>query len=485
MRCEPAKHAGVTLPELMIAVVTAGILATAAGKGIEYASKSNAASNLANQGVTVYDSLQSYVADHIDALSNGLPVAGVANPMAPTQAEMRALGFATFSTTSTAGPGITWNYSLALSPAGCAPSCNVLVYVGLSGAPRIKDNTVDMPLVAETASKTGRPAGFSTSGSPTVISGLGGAWTLPNPVGNQAGILSIYGSYGAGQFGNYVRMGDTRPVTLNNKLTVQGAQTVGGTLAVQGNTSLNSTLAVAGNTTVGGSTTVTGNGSFGGSVSSSGNISAGGQVSGQRVVASDFVQAGGTVIAGANVGAAGSVVSNVSAVNYNGSTYNISNDWGMLTYAGNAALPWMNAEPQNARASLHVNDIYIRSVGKWASQLSAVGMSRSGVNGVAFNSDGGYSWVTVTVSVKYGPADSTHTAWSQWYLYVNGAYVTNIYDEIWVGKFGSSGHYWAYQKFGVEQKQFNVWVPSGALVQVVLAGGDYFIQGDVRVDLTP
>lgn len=367
MRSLRKRQLGMTIPELLIAVITAGILAAAAGKGIEYATRSNSASNLATQGVTVYDSLQSYVATNIDALISSTPVTGVANPMAPTQAEMQALGYRTFSTTSTAGSGITWNYSLTLTPTGCAPkNCNILVYVGLSGAPRLKDNTVDLPLVAQAANETGRPAGFSTSGSPTVITGLGGAWTLPNPVGSQAGILCIYGSYGAGQFGNYVRMGDTRPVTLNNTLAVQGAQTVGGTLGVTGNTALGSALSVSGNTAVGGALAVAGNGS----------------VAGNQTV-------GGSVTSNGNVHAAVSVVSNANAVNYNGSTYNISDNWGMLTYAGNAGSPWMNAEPQSGRGSLHVNDIYIRSIGKWASQL---GNSKTLVG---YGSVAGQDWIYV------------------------------------------------------------------------------------------
>lgn len=44
-----------------------------------------------------------------------------------------------------------------------------------------------------------------------------------------------------------------------------------------------------------------------------------------------------------------------------------TDDWGSLLYGagGNA-----NASPQSAVGSIYANDIYIRSIGKWASQLN-------------------------------------------------------------------------------------------------------------------
>lgn len=47
---------------------------------------------------------------------------------------------------------------------------------------------------------------------------------------------------------------------------------------------------------------------------------------------------------------------------------NHTDDWGLVLRNGAAA---DNAAPQNGVGSAYVNDIYIRAVGKWASQLSS------------------------------------------------------------------------------------------------------------------
>jgi hypothetical protein len=223
-----------------------------------------------------------------------------------------------------------------------------------------------------------------------------------------------------------------------------------------------------------------------GSVSATGNIQAGSTVTGNAAVNS-----GGTMWAAGNIQSAagvygnllyssGDLQSNGNAINYTGRTYNVGDDWAYLSYTSG----WnTNAQPQAARGSAYLNDVYLRSIGKWASQLSATGQTRIGVNGLAFYSNGGYSWITVTTTNKYGPQDGTHTAWTNYYVYVNGNFVDNAYDEVWVGKYGSSGHYWAYQKYGVRQRQFNYYVPPGALVQVVLVSANLLIASDVRVDL--
>jgi hypothetical protein len=77
------------------------------------------------------------------------------------------------------------------------------------------------------------------------------------------------------------------------------------------------------------------------------------------------VHSSGNVDAANNVNAANQVVSQGYTVNYNGYMQNTSDTWAMLTTARDGG---MYGEPQSARASLHVNDIYLRSVGQWLSQ---------------------------------------------------------------------------------------------------------------------
>lgn len=112
-------------------------------------------------------------------------------------------------------------------------------------------------------------------------------------------------------------------------------------------------------------------------------------IAGQRLAAGDSIYsygkicsqnssgdcsgAGGTVINGGSISAAGTVtsgamVSNSNITNLAGSVYNASNTWAFLGYDGG----WgANASPQSGVGSAYVNDVYIRSIGKWASQNGA------------------------------------------------------------------------------------------------------------------
>lgn len=106
----------------------------------------------------------------------------------------------------------------------------------------------------------------------------------------------------------------------------------------------------------------TGNVTAGQAVLANGNItSAGGVISTPSTVQGGYIYSTGDVVA------AGNIVSQASAYNYNGSTFNVSNDWAFLGYSAG----WGgNAEPQSGRGSAYLNDVYLRSRGQWASQLN-------------------------------------------------------------------------------------------------------------------
>lgn len=106
----------------------------------------------------------------------------------------------------------------------------------------------------------------------------------------------------------------------------------------------------------------TGNIGAAGSVMSSGNVVAAGTVQGS------YVYSTGSVTAGYDLNSYNNVV------NQNGSVYNYSNTWSFLGYAPGGA---GNAEPTSGRGSAYLNDVYLRSVGKWLSQS---------MNGISFYS---------------------------------------------------------------------------------------------------
>lgn len=396
------RQTGVTLIEMAVVVTVAGVLAIAGLRSAEYLSRSNAAENIANQARIGYDVLNNYAAQNVDRLVNGQPVPGVAVALAPTPAELVALGYRNFSVGSTI-PGAQWTYSLARTPTGCTPNtCNITVYFGLTAPPRSRDNAPDIALIADAANRTSRPAGWSTNQAPGNIVGIGSQFNIANPQGPTPGILGLYGSYGAGQFGNYVRMGDTRAVSLNNTLGVGGAVTAGGNITtgatVQGGYVYSTGNVTAANavttpgTVQGGYVYSTGNVTAANAVTTPGTVQGGYVYSTGNVTAANAVTTPGTVQGGAvnstgNMNAAGNITANAVTANFlgsngdihssngnivtwNGAHYSFGNSWAYLAYAPG----WNgNVEPQNPRGSMYVNDIYIRSKGRWASQGSAGG----------------------------------------------------------------------------------------------------------------
>lgn len=212
-----------------------------------------------------------------------------------------------------------------------------------------------------------------------------------------------------------------------------------------------------------------------------GSIDAANTVTGLSVNALGNLAAGQGVFAAGNLTSTnGSVVTNQDAVNHNGSTYNLGESWAFAGFTGQGV---DNRELGAARGSALVNDVYLRAIDRWASQITS--MTRVGVNSVSLVANSNYTWLTLTVSAKYAPVDDTHTAFSAWSLFINGAFVTSVSDSVNVAKFGASGPYWAYESFGIEQKQFNIFIPKGALVQVISGGANLLISADLRVDLTP
>jgi hypothetical protein len=147
------------------------------------------------------------------------------------------------------------------------------------------------------------------------------------------------------------------------------------------------TVATTGNATIGGSATVTGNVTAGGDATVNGQLYANSWIrstaansgwyqqahnggwymadgSWVRSYADKGVYTGGEMQAG-TVRANSALYSNSQTFTY-GNTYNVSDSWGFLAY--NSA--WgANAQPQSAIGSIYVNDGYIRSAGKWLSQM--------------------------------------------------------------------------------------------------------------------
>jgi hypothetical protein len=100
---------------------------------------------------------------------------------------------------------------------------------------------------------------------------------------------------------------------------------------------------------------------------SQGVIAAGNITSLGGVITTPSTVQGGFLYSTGDVQATGSIQSFAHAINHNGTTFNMSEDWAFqgLTSAGGG-----NAEPQSGRGSAYLNDVFVRSRGQWVSQLN-------------------------------------------------------------------------------------------------------------------
>ena len=190
----------------------------------------------------------------------GTAIVGVANPYAPTIAELRNWGLPSNFSAVNAYGGTPNGYGVVISklPAACTPpNCDLSALVYLT-TPILNPMTgrMDGAALGRAVEALGADAGFSTQQNPGTITGVNGAWTAPNPLGNVAGILAMRSGYGSSGMAQFMRRDGTLPAT--------GAQDMGGqdvnnvnklsstTLANSGNASVGGALGVAGQTTTAG-----------------------------------------------------------------------------------------------------------------------------------------------------------------------------------------------------------------------------------------
>lgn len=146
--------------------------------------------------------------------------------------------------------------------------------------------------------------------------------------------------------------------------------------------------------------------------------------------------------AGAGLQIAGNVVidgsRNITAnnVNLSGNIQNAYDGWGMMLRNGAAQ---DNAQAQNSIGSAYVNDVYIRSIGKWASQLASSGTFSSSTDisitpYVGYQNLGVHKMCTLS-GVQNGWNSNVGNSWN---------YLTGSWNSNWA--WNASGHYPDYAK---------------------------------------
>jgi hypothetical protein len=365
---------------------------------------------VAQHAVEIQSGVNKYINDNRLALI-GTPtptIAGITNSLAPSIADLSSAGGGTlylppnFNVANVVG----MNYTIAITrlPAACAPgvSCSDVAAVIQSTAPLLDSSTGQAAAtrLGRIANNIGIDAAFSKEGSGTTLIGTNGPWTQTNPAGNTPGMLVMkagFGSMGYGNLDHLLPRDGSRPMVgaLNaNGNNINGVATLSGTNAVltgnvsAANANLSGSVSASGNVSASGET-YTG-GWFRSTGASTGwyhqayngglymadsswvrsyadkGVYTGGQVQAGSLQSNSTISAAGTINAGENVIVRGAVIA--GAYNYSyGPSYSLSDSFPMQAY-GAGGNP--TAAPQNSAGSAYVNDIYLRSVNRWASQIA-------------------------------------------------------------------------------------------------------------------
>lgn len=245
---------GFALVELILAISISAILAIYANQELVNRSQEAIARGGGVYLNLVAQALERHILLNFNEFENNAPVAGTAAPLAPTMAEMLALG--RLRAGFPMGMPTRQVAQLSIIRNNCpGPACQV---TGLAcattpltlGGPDVRFDLAAVMLEAQ----EGR-GGQSRDEDGANIRGP--ALNVPNPFGNVEGIVCGSAAVDVGMFNAFVRVRDTRDPDLQGPLTVAGPTTLNGP------TTVNNTLAVTGNTTLQGNVTVNGSATVG------------------------------------------------------------------------------------------------------------------------------------------------------------------------------------------------------------------------------
>lgn len=231
-----------------------------------------------------------------------------------------------------------------------------------------------------------------------VVTCVSGLWKSPG----RAYWGAVVGTFSALPACSVTNMGETRRVTdingvfLCNGLRWDAALNTSNNfvlpqhLQVAGNATISGNAAISGNAVVAGATTLQGNVQVNGTTNLYGATTAHGALNanaGMNVGAGQTIyntgtmhieanndlhlkpRTGGNVVIGGGGGSGNLYARGRVTANGSHAITAQSNDWAMIARDAGGGL---NAAPRNSAGSIHANDVYIRSSGKWASQIGGV-----------------------------------------------------------------------------------------------------------------
>ena len=193
------------------------------------------------QAVALKGALDKYLVQNHDGLAAGSAVAGFANPLAPTIAELVTAKYlsSTFRSTITRRD---LPLAIQVTTSNCPGSTCDLQALAYTTRPLTAQNSgeIRFDLVARFLAATQGYGASSKYGDGGVI--RSNVFNAANPIGNVPGIIAIGTNLDQGMYNLFVRMNESRDVTFQNNFTVGGNITGKGNLAISGNASVKGTL---------------------------------------------------------------------------------------------------------------------------------------------------------------------------------------------------------------------------------------------------
>lgn len=334
-----AKQRGMTLLEISLGVAISTVLLTAvATREVAQRLDDNVRAQAMAMKGPLLGALNQYLTERYSQLvqPNGGTIPGVANPLRPTIAELRALGMLKDPVMNTAYNGGNYRMVVTQYPTGCvATNCNLdaLLYVDRP----IVDwrNSIDYARLGIAMRTIGDDGAMSTAAAPGAFTGMSAKWSTVNPAGNVPGLLAARTGYNAAQFSQFYRRDGSLAMTNDVAVGGYSIQNANAVNAQKVNLPSGSSLQVGSTYLYGDSANMALRSPSGAVVVQNGSSGGyGGLYTGTATVYSNASVSG-------NVGVGGTMTATNTQANYawaNGSEVNYSNVYGDQTVYGNHAI---------------------------------------------------------------------------------------------------------------------------------------------------
>lgn len=218
---------GFSIPAMAIFLVALAVIVLGGTRKQILVAERDAGASLGSGLNQVAQGVDNYRATNLAALTAATPtIAGFANPLAPTVAELKAGDvYLNSSVAETLPDGNAYKIQIFKMPAGCvgpATNCNVYSVLSLTNPILEANGTPSVHRLSALVASVTDPVGYSSKPDLTTIKGSNGAWSIPNPdAGQRAGIVAVVAGLG-GSGSQWLRVGDPRDPSFTGNTTTAG-----------------------------------------------------------------------------------------------------------------------------------------------------------------------------------------------------------------------------------------------------------------------